>query len=128
MVSARIRESVLIPCGSIVSSAEPNSDAQTPVCSVSWSDDGSYLAIGKDSGDVEIWDVEESKRMRVMGGHGARVPSLSWHGHVLSSGCRDGSIHQHDVRVARHKVMELQGHTAEVSRCGCHSSFVAQCI
>lgn len=83
--------------------------------SVVWSQDGAYLAIGLDDGNVEIWDAEEGKRMRIMGGHGARVPSLSWHGHVLSSGCRDGSIHQHDVRVSKHKVMELQGHTAEVS-------------
>lgn len=44
----------------------------------------------------------------------SRVPVLSWHGHLLSSGCRDGSIHHHDVRVARHKVGELLGHTAEV--------------
>ena len=72
--------------------------------------------MGRDSGDVEIWDVEEGKRMRVMSGHNARVPSLSWNGHVLSSGCKDGSIWHHDVRVAKHKVMELQGHTAEV--CG----------
>lgn len=82
--------------------------------SMSWSNDGSYLAIGNDVGDVEVWDVDEGKKMRVMSGHNARVPSLSWHGHVLSSGCRDGSIHHHDVRVARHKVMELMGHTAEV--------------
>lgn len=86
-----------------------------PVTAVSWSNDGSYLAIGNDAGEVEIWDVEEGKRMRIMGGHNARVPSLSWHGHVLSSGCRDGSIHHHDVRIAKHKVMELNGHTAEVS-------------
>lgn len=46
----------------------------------------------------------------------SRVPVLSWHGHLLSSGCRDGSIHHHDVRVARHRVGELLGHTAEVSR------------
>lgn len=44
------------------------------------------------------------------------MASLSWNGGVLTSGCRDGSIHHHDVRVARHKVMELNGHTAEV--CG----------
>jgi cell division cycle protein 20 (cofactor of APC complex) len=85
------------------------------VTAVSWSNDGSYLAIGNDAGEVEVWDVDEGKRMRIMGGHNARVPSLSWHGHVLSSGCRDGSIHHHDVRVAKHKVMELMGHTAEVS-------------
>lgn len=85
------------------------------VCSVSWSDDGAYLAVGRDNGDVEIWDVEENKRMRVMSGHAARVPSLSWAGHVLSSGCKDGSIYHHDVRVAKHKVAELVAHTGEVS-------------
>lgn len=90
------------------------SAAQIPVTSMSWSNDGSYLAIGNDAGEVEVWDVDEGKKMRTMGGHNARVPSLSWHGHVLSSGCRDGSIHHHDVRVAKHKVMELMGHTAEV--------------
>jgi cell division cycle protein 20 (cofactor of APC complex) len=54
--------------------------------------------------------------MRTMGGHNARIPSMSWNGHVLSSGCKDGSIWHHDVRVSKHKIMELQGHTAEV--CG----------
>lgn len=92
-----------------------NSAAQTPITSVSWSTDGCYLAVGLDTGDVEIWDVEEGKKMRTMTGHSARVPSMSWFGHTLSSGCKDGSIWHHDVRVARHKVMELSGHTGEVS-------------
>ncbi|KAK8853075.1 hypothetical protein IAR55_003776 [Kwoniella newhampshirensis] len=94
---------------------DPNEDANQ-VTSVSWSNDGAYLAVGTDAGEVEIWDVEEGKKMRTMAGHSARIPSMSWHGHVLSSGCRDGSIYHHDVRVAKHKVMELVGHTAEV--CG----------
>lgn len=89
---------------------------QTPITSVSWSTDGCYLAIGLDTGDVEIWDVEEGKKMRTMTGHSARIPSMSWFGHTLSSGCKDGSIWHHDVRVAKHKVMELSGHTGEV--CG----------
>lgn len=59
--------------------------------------------------------MEESRKMRTLTGHNARVPSLSWNGHVLSSGCLDGSIHHHDVRIPKHKVMELHGHTAEVS-------------
>ncbi|RXK39422.1 cell division control protein [Tremella mesenterica] len=92
------------------------SEEQVPVTAVSWSPDGAYLAIGNDKGEVEIWDVEEGKKMRVMGGHQARIPVLSWNGHVLSSGCRDGSIYHHDVRVSRHKVMELLGHSGEV--CG----------
>ncbi|ODN82493.1 cell division control protein [Cryptococcus wingfieldii CBS 7118] len=90
---------------------EPN-----PVTAVSWSNDGAYLALGLDSGEIQIWDVEENKKMRTMKGHQARIPTLDWHGHVLTSGCRDGSIYHHDVRVAKHKVQELVGHNAEV--CG----------
>lgn len=54
--------------------------------------------------------------MRSMTGHAARVGVLSWNNHLLSSGCRDGSIHNHDVRVANHRVAELLAHTSEV--CG----------
>jgi WD40 repeat protein len=90
------------------------SAAETPITSVSWSTDGCFLAVGLDTGDVEIWDVEEGKKVRTMTGHSARVPSMSWFSHTLSSGCKDGSIWHHDVRVSRHKVMELTGHTGEV--------------
>ncbi len=104
------------------------------VCSVSWAGDGSFLAIGNDQGDVELWDADTGQRVRKMSGHQvrrdpdrsayhiltelrqARVASLSWSGSVVSSGCRDGSIHHHDVRVAQHKVQDLRGHRAEV--CG----------
>ncbi|KAI0279591.1 hypothetical protein BGY98DRAFT_968283 [Russula aff. rugulosa BPL654] len=48
-----------------------------------------------------------------MGRYQAPIAALSWHGHILSSACGDGSIwhHDSDVRVARHKVMELLGHS-----------------
>lgn len=77
-----------------------------------------------------------------MGGHTARVGSLSWNEHVLSryscfighkdtlqlciclaqrgislpSGSRSGQIHHHDVRVANHHISTLTGHSQEV--CG----------
>ncbi|KAI9592020.1 WD40-repeat-containing domain protein [Syncephalis fuscata] len=56
------------------------------------------------------------KRMRTMRGHRTRVTSMAWNSHTLSSGCRDGSIWQHDVRIAQHKMAELLGHTSDV--CG----------
>jgi cell division cycle protein 20 (cofactor of APC complex) len=86
------------------------------ICALDWSGDGAYVAIGLSNGDVELWDVEADRRLRTMGGRPARVPSLSWNSHVLSSGCQDGSIWHHDVRVAQHKVGVLQGHSGEV--CG----------
>lgn len=73
------------------------------------------------------------KRQRVMGGHSARISSLSWNSYVLSSGSRSGRIIHHDVRQADHNVAELSSHTQEVSK-QCSSqytvfSFVAvRCI
>uniref|UniRef100_A0A060T5J5 ARAD1C13024p n=1 Tax=Blastobotrys adeninivorans TaxID=409370 RepID=A0A060T5J5_BLAAD len=86
------------------------------VSSVQWSGDGAYLAVGMADGDVQIWDVESQSKLRSMTGHSARVGVLSWDRHILSSGCRDGSIWNHDVRIADHKVAELRHHRAEV--CG----------
>jgi cell division cycle protein 20 (cofactor of APC complex) len=86
------------------------------VSSVDWSNDGMFLGVGLGSGDVELWDVEKSVKLRSMSGHQGQVAVLSWNNHILSSGCGDGSIWHHDVRMPRHKVMELLGHSGEV--CG----------
>lgn len=86
------------------------------VSSVDFSNDGAFLGIGLGNGDVELWDVESGQKLRTMSGHQSQIAVLSWHEHILSSGCGDGSIWHHDVRVPRHKVMELLGHSGEV--CG----------
>jgi len=86
------------------------------VCSISWTQDGKYLGVGTSEGDTQIWDVELDKKLRSMYGHITRVGVLSWNKNILSSGCRDGSIYQHDVRIENHKIQELLGHCAEV--CG----------
>ncbi|XP_066508568.1 cell division cycle protein 20 homolog [Hoplias malabaricus] len=86
------------------------------ISSLSWSKDGSFLAIGTSDCIVELWDVVSQKRLRRMEGHRARVGCLSWNDHILSSGCRSGLIHHHDVRVADHHVSTLRGHAQEV--CG----------
>ncbi|KAF8061490.1 WD40-repeat-containing domain protein [Lyophyllum atratum] len=88
----------------------------TYVSSVDFSNDGAFLGVGLGTGDVELWDVESGQKLRTMAGHLGQVATLSWHQHILTSGCGDGSIWHHDVRVPRHKVMELLGHTGEV--CG----------
>lgn len=88
----------------------------TYVSSVDFSKDGAFLAIGTGSGMVELWDIVAQTKLRNMSGHLAQIPSLAWNGHVVSSGCGDGNIWHHDVRMAQHKVMELSGHHGEV--CG----------
>ncbi|XP_062336789.1 cell division cycle protein 20 homolog [Osmerus eperlanus] len=86
------------------------------ICSVSWTKEGNYLAIGTRDCKVQLWDVENQKRLRSMASHSSRVGSLSWNNHILSSGSRSGHIHHHDVRVADHHIVTLTGHSQEV--CG----------
>lgn len=88
----------------------------TYVSSVKWSADGAYVAVGVSSGDVQIWDVEDQTKLRTMSSHESRVGVMSWNKAILSTGARSGSIYNHDVRIADHKIAELNGHTSEV--CG----------
>ncbi|KAK2727573.1 hypothetical protein QYM36_008153, partial [Artemia franciscana] len=84
------------------------------ICSVNWIKEGNLLAVGTAEGVVQLWDIEASRRLRMMAGHYARVGCLSWNEHILSSGSRSGNIHHHDVRVANHHVATLSGHTQEI--------------
>ncbi|XP_008213300.1 fizzy isoform X1 [Nasonia vitripennis] len=86
------------------------------VCSVAWIQEGLYLAVGTTVGNTELWDCGQMKRVRVMSGHSARVGSLSWNSHIISSGCRAGQIVHHDVRQREHLVATMNAHAQEV--CG----------
>ncbi|KAJ7321744.1 ubiquitin-protein transferase activating protein [Desmophyllum pertusum] len=91
-------------------------DGDDYISSVSWIGQGSILGVGTSKYQVQLWDVEQAKCIRVMGGHAARVGSLAWNSFILSSGSRSGAIHHHDVRVASHHIGSLLGHNQEV--CG----------
>lgn len=86
------------------------------VSSVSWMHGGTHVAVGTSTTEVQLWDVEQAKCLRTMTGHTLRVGSLSWNSYILSSGCRTGNIHHHDVRVPQHVVSALTYHGQEV--CG----------
>jgi cell division cycle protein 20 (cofactor of APC complex) len=87
------------------------------ITSVSWiGEGGQHLAIGTNYADVQLWDAVNMKQLRSMRGHEARVGSLAWNSHILSSGSRDSTIINHDVRIQDHHVSTLQGHQQEV--CG----------
>ncbi|OMH81595.1 WD repeat-containing protein slp1 [Zancudomyces culisetae] len=101
--------------GEVTSLCETSGPSNT-VCSLQWTNDGEYLAVGNSEGVIELWDVNNKKKMRSMKGRLTRVGVLSWNNHILSSGGQDGCIWNHDVRVAKHKVAELVSHTGEV--CG----------
>ncbi|KAM0605371.1 hypothetical protein ACHAP1_004694 [Verticillium nonalfalfae] len=86
------------------------------VTSVSWIQKGTHIAIGTGKGLVQIWDAEKTRRLRTMTGHTARVGSLAWNSHILSSGSRDRSIYHRDVRAPDQWLRKLVGHKQEV--CG----------
>ena len=73
--------------------------------SLAWIHDGKSIAIGGSDGLTQIWDVEVGRKLRTMiVSPGARVGSLAWNRHLLSTGSRNGSIFTHDVRIAKHLV------------------------
>ncbi|KAM7460308.1 hypothetical protein LguiA_023695 [Lonicera macranthoides] len=86
------------------------------VCSVQWTREGSYISIGTNLGQVQVWDGAQCKRVRTMSGHQTRTGVLAWSSRILSSGSRDRNILQHDLRVANDYVSKLVGHKSEV--CG----------
>lgn len=86
------------------------------VCSVAWSQRGSYLSIGTDKGDVQIWDASKCKRIRTMTGHKQRAGCMAWSHHNLASGSRDRSILLRDVRAPEPWTSKLSAHRSEV--CG----------
>ncbi|ONK72865.1 uncharacterized protein A4U43_C04F24210 [Asparagus officinalis] len=91
------------------------------VCSVGWAQRGTHLAVGTNLGKVQIWDASRCRRIRTMEGHRLRVGSLAWSSSMLSSGSRDKSILQRDIRAQEDFVSKLTGHKSEV--CGLKWSY-----
>ena len=77
---------------------------------------GTHLAIGTNSGTVQLWDAQKMKKIRQFKGHKARVGSMTRNESTLCSGSRDRSILQHDVRDSQESISKLSGHRQEV--CG----------
>ncbi|PPD72037.1 hypothetical protein GOBAR_DD31059 [Gossypium barbadense] len=91
------------------------------VCSVGWAQRGTHLAVGTSNGKVQIWDASRCRRIRTMEGHRLRVGALAWSSSLLSSGSRDKSILQRDIRVQDDFASKLSGHKSEV--CGLKWSY-----
>jgi cell division cycle protein 20 (cofactor of APC complex) len=103
--------------GSIKELMNVDSDPNDYISSVSWiQQGGSHLAIGTASNSVQLWDAQAGKQVRTLGGHSSRIGALAWNNHILTSGSRDTTIINHDVRVQNHIVGTMRQHTQEV--CG----------
>ena len=92
------------------------------VTSVQWCRDrDNLLAIGTSAAKVEVWDTTAQRRVHDLDGHTMRVSALAWQGtssHCLSSGGRDSSVLNHDIRIGGpgHVTSRFLGHAQEV--CG----------
>eukprot|EP01119_Soliformovum_irregulare_P006660 TRINITY_DN1887_c0_g1_i3.p1 TRINITY_DN1887_c0_g1~~TRINITY_DN1887_c0_g1_i3.p1 ORF type:complete len:448 (+),score=128.06 TRINITY_DN1887_c0_g1_i3:66-1409(+) len=90
--------------------------SDTTITSVGWGNDGVHLAIGLDTGIVELWDAQEQKCLRSLPGNQRRVACLAWNGPILSTGSKSGKISNHDVRIRDSLISVFDGHSQEV--CG----------
>lgn len=96
---------------------EEGGSVDAHVSSVAWvQQGGAHLAVGTSGGKTELWDVHAGKKLRSMDGHSDRVSSMAWNRHLLTSGSRDTTIVNHDVRVSHHNISTLTAHNQEV--CG----------
>ncbi|KAK3232057.1 hypothetical protein Dsin_003938 [Dipteronia sinensis] len=87
------------------------------VSSVQWTREGSFISVGTNLGQVQVWDGMQCKKVRTFGGHQTRTGVLAWNSRILSSGGRDRNILQHDLRVSSDYISKLVGgHKSEV--CG----------
>ena len=91
------------------------------VCSVSWTPRGTFLAVGTNLGEVQLWDAAKCRKVHTMQGHRTRVGTLAWSNQLLSSGSRDRTILQRDIRMQNTEVQKLVGHKSEV--CGLKWSY-----
>jgi cell division cycle 20-like protein 1 (cofactor of APC complex) len=60
----------------------------------------------------------------VFQGHSARIGTIAWNSNLLTSGSRDKSILQRDIRQSQNFINKLVGHKQEI--CGLKWSFDEQ--
>lgn len=85
------------------------------ITSVNWMKGGKCLAIGDSSHAIKLIDVDKGQEIRNIQSHTDRISALAWNGYVLSSGSRDASIINHDLRIQNYFV-KYTNHSQEI--CG----------
>ncbi len=80
------------------------------ITSVAWSINTPQLALGSSNGEVQIWDCNKMKRVRIFDGHSNRVGAISWNSTFFSTASRDKTILHRDPRSPRPYFNRLEGH------------------
>lgn len=86
------------------------------ITSLNWVQKGSLIAIGTFNGRIQIWDAVKCVRLRDYEGHHLRVGALAWNDSTITSGSRDRTIQNRDVRAPGKAYQTLTSHRQEV--CG----------
>jgi len=114
------------------------------ICSLKWSNDGSYLGIGNATGETQIWDTIKNKKLRTLKvkqdntskldyqedlknktkfdsenekkNIQLRVGCLSWNKSILTSAFNNGCLEHNDVRVKDSLIRSIQAHDSNI--CG----------
>lgn len=89
---------------------------RTHVTSLAWDRAGDTLAVGLNSGKIQVFDLEKLQVIRDFGGHASRVGVLAWGPAVLSSAGKDRKIIHRDLRQGKELLTSLLAHKQEV--CG----------
>jgi cell division cycle protein 20 (cofactor of APC complex) len=85
-----------------------------------------YLAVGTNSHSVHMYDGTTLQKARTFGGHTGRVSSLAWNQNWMTSGSRDSTILNHDMRSSESVVATYRGHQQEV--CGLKWNEEGSCL
>ncbi len=80
------------------------------VTSVQWSNRGNLLAVGTNSGSLQVWDTQKGKMIKQLAGHEGRIGTVAWNSRFLSSGSRDKNILHRDLRTIHNFEAKLVGH------------------
>jgi len=94
---------------------------ETYVSSVIWNQRGTHVAVGTSEGSLDIWDIQYKKKIRSLEGHSGRIGVISWATNVISTGSKDYSILNRDLRLSEPYYDKLLAHKQEV--CGLKWSF-----
>jgi len=74
----------------------------------------SYLGVGSELSNLQIWDVEHGLPLRSMDSHSGRICALAWNQSILTSGSKDTTIQHHDIRIRHHLVGISTNHFGEI--------------
>lgn len=67
--------------------------SSTNVLAADWSDDSSQIALGYDSGPVQVWNINTKQPLVVLSGHKFATDRIAWSGNfIATSGQPDSSV------------------------------------